>query len=230
MSAQISLSTLSPVIVIDDDEFFRVAINAVLRDRFGVETVVTCASAQEAIEQLSSETRFGLGLVDLNMSGIGNRHLLDTVKAAQPEIRLVVLSASRSREDILMALSAGAHGFINKGLGIGETEAAIQKVGDGEVYLPPFTPQLGAAEAVGEEGFADPGGAGPPAALAALTPRQMQVLRLLVEGQPNKGIARALGINPSTVKFHLSFIFRILGVSNRVEAAMIGAQLLKEGE
>jgi len=225
MSPQISLSSLSPVIVIDDDEFFRVAINAVLRERFGVETVVVCATAQDAIEQLSNNTIFGLGLVDLNMPGIDNRHLLDTVKTAQPEIRLVVLSASRSREDILMALSAGAQGFINKGLGIGETEVAIRQIADGAVYVPPFTPQSGIAAAARESGVDSPS-----APLAALTPRQLEVLRLLVAGQPNKGIARALGINPSTVKFHLSFIFRILGASNRVEAAMLGAHLLKEGE
>lgn len=225
MSPKISLSTLSPVVIIDDDEFFRVAIDTVLRERFGVETVTVCATAEDAIEQLSGGTRFGLGLVDLNMPGIENRRLLDTLKAAQPGIRLVVLSASRSREDILMALSAGAQGFINKGLGIGETEAAIQKIADGAVYVPPFTPELEASEVLREAGVLHSS-----ASLAALTPRQLEVLHLLVAGQPNKGIARALGINPSTVKFHLSFIFRILGASNRVEAAMLGAHLLRESE
>lgn len=225
MLPEIKLSTLSPAIIIDDDDFFRVAIDAVLRDQFGVRTVVICATAQDAIAQLSEGTRFGLGLVDLNMPGIDNRHLLDTLKAAQPEMRLVVLSASRSREDILMALSAGAQGFINKGLGIGETRAALQQIADGAVYVPPFTPQPDDSAAA-----PDTGGARAPVALAALTPRQQEVLRLLVAGQPNKGIARALGINPSTVKFHLSFIFQILGASNRVEAAMLGALLLKESE
>lgn len=223
MSSHTDYSTLSPVIVIDDDEFFRVAIDTVLRGRFDVDRVTVCATAQDAIAQLSSGTRFGLGLVDLNMPGIDNRHLLDTLKAAQPEMRLVVLSASRSREDILMALSAGAHGFINKGLGINETEVAIRQIATGAVYVPPFTPQGSTAEDLQDTGTEISS-----ARLAALTPRQLQVLRLLVAGQPNKGIARALDINPSTVKFHLSFIFRILGASNRVEAAMLGAHLLME--
>ncbi|SMH37634.1 response regulator transcription factor [Maritimibacter sp. HL-12] len=225
MSTQISLSTLSPVIVIDDDEFFRVAIETVLRDRFGVESVVTCATAGDAIAQLSNDSQFGLGLVDLNMPGIDNRKLLETVKATQPDIRLVVLSASRAREDILMALSANAHGFINKGLGIGETETALQKIADGAVYIPPFTPELEP-----EQTARDPETDRSSVSLAALTPRQLEVLRLLVAGQSNKGIARALGINPSTVKFHMSFIFRVLGASNRVEAAMIGAHLLRDSD
>ncbi|MCA1777544.1 MAG: response regulator, partial [Loktanella sp.] len=97
MSQQIKLSALSPIIIIDDDDFFQVAIKAVLRDRFDVETVVVCATAQEAITQLSDGIHFGLALVDLNMPGIDNRQLLDTLKAAQPDIHLVVLSASRSR-------------------------------------------------------------------------------------------------------------------------------------
>ncbi|MGI3212469.1 LuxR C-terminal-related transcriptional regulator [Roseovarius tibetensis] len=223
MSQQIELSTLSPVIVIDDDEFFRVAIEIVLRDWFGVENVVICATAQDAIAQFSGSTTFGLGLVDLNMPGIENHDLLATLRAAQPEMRLVVLSASRSRDDILMALSAGAQGFINKGLGIGEAKTAIRQIADGAVYVPPFTPQSGVSPVARESGHQSPH-----ASLDALTPRQMEVLRLLVAGQPNKGIARTLGIKPSTVKFHLSFIFQILRAANRVEAAIIGARLLEK--
>jgi DNA-binding NarL/FixJ family response regulator len=223
MVQQTALSALAPVIVIDDDEFFRVAMDAVLGEWFGTGAVVTCATAEEALDQLSNDTSFGLGLVDLNMPGMNNRDLLNTLKAAHPDLRLVVLSASRSRDDILMALSAGAHGFINKGLGIGEAEVAIRQIADGSVYVPPFTPQTDMASPSGGAG-----GKRSSASLDALTPRQMEVLRLLVAGQPNKGIARALGINPSTVKFHLSFIFQTLGVSNRVEAATLGARLLRD--
>ncbi|WP_438363002.1 LuxR C-terminal-related transcriptional regulator [Nioella halotolerans] len=219
------MATLSPAIIIDDDDFFRVAIDAVLRERLGVETVVICATMQEALNQLSGDMVFGLVLVDLNMPGISNQNLLDTFKAAQPDSHLVVLSASRSRDDILMALSAGAQGFINKGLGIRETEAALRRIADGAVYVPPFTPQ-----SVFCEDASDPVDQRSPVPIAALTPRQLEVLRLLVTGLSNKGIARELGINPSTVKFHLSFIFQILGASNRVEAAMLGAELLKERE
>lgn len=221
MLLQTTVSTISPVIIVDDDEFFRVAISTVLRDRFGVEKIVVCATTQEAFGQMSDGTRFGLALVDLNMPGIGNRDLLNEMKAAQPEMRLVVLSASRDREDILMALGVGAQGFVNKGLGINETEVAIRQIADGAVYVPPFTPQSGTCNATDEPGSS--------ASLSALTPRQIEVLHLLIEGQQNKEIARALDINISTVKFHLSFIFRILGAENRVEAAMLGARLLRNG-
>lgn len=225
MSSEGKLPSLSPVIIIDDDEFFRVAIDSVLRERLGVETVVVCATVQEALHQLSGDTVFGLGLVDLNMPGISNRNLLDTFKAAQPHSHLVVLSASRSRDDILMALSAGAQGFISKGLGIRETEAALRQIAKGAVYVPPFTPKSELSEEA-----SDTVDARASAPIAALTPRQTEVLRLLVAGLSNKAIARELGINPSTVKFHLAFIFQILGASNRVEAAMLGAKLLKERE
>lgn len=225
MSSPIGFSDFSPVLVIDDDEFFRVAIDKVLRERFGVETVVICPTAQDAIAELSGGTQFGLCLVDLNMDGIDNRKLLNGFKAAQPDSRLVVLSASRSQEDILMVLSAGAHGFINKGLGIAETEAALRQIAGGAVYVPAFTSQWGTlAEAP------DTPEGRPAVSLDALTPRQLDVLRLLVEGQSNKAIARSLNINPSTVKFHLSFIFQILGAANRVEAAVLGAHMLEDSE
>jgi DNA-binding NarL/FixJ family response regulator len=218
------VSALAPVLIIDDDEFFRIAIDLVLRERFHVETVVTCATAEEAVEQINYGTHFGLSLVDLNMAGMNNKDLMNTLKAGQPDTRLVVMSASKSRDDIFMALAAGAQGFINKGLGIGEAEVALRQIASGSVYVPPFLSQVGpqdtANEAAPETGVS----------IAALTPRQLDVLRLLVEGQPNKGIARALGINLSTVKYHLSFIFQIIGASNRVEAAILGAKLLREAE
>jgi DNA-binding NarL/FixJ family response regulator len=69
--------------------------------------------------------------------------------------------------------------------------------------------------------------AGP--SLDAFTPRQVEVLRLVVAGQSNKEIARSLGISHGTVKFHLSVIFRTLGASNRVEAATFGAAKLRGG-
>lgn len=221
MSQHVKLAALSPVIIIDDDEFFRVAIEAVLRDRFEVEEIVICATVGEATEQLSGDRVFGLGLVDLNMPDMDNRRFLNDFKAAQPNSRLVVLSASTSRDDILMALSAGAQGFINKGLGISEMDSALQQIAAGPVYVPPFTPQSNPdsnAPETPEDRAA--------VSIAALTPRQQEVLELLVSGQSNKGIARALGINPSTVKFHLSFIFQILGASNRVEAAILGAKMI----
>jgi len=223
VSSPVKLSALSPIIVIDDDDFFQVAITSVLQGQFGVMTVVVCASAEETIRQLSSGTRFGLALVDLNMPGINNRQLLDTLKAAQPDIRLVVLSASRAREDILMALSAGAQGFINKGMGIAEMESALQQITEGAVYVPPFLSQSDDSEVTPESKRAL-------MPLSALTPRQLEVLRLLVAGKSNKGIARALDINHSTVKFHLSLVYQILGASSRVEAAMLGAKMRKEEE
>ncbi|MEI4263994.1 response regulator transcription factor [Roseovarius sp. D0-M9] len=221
MSSRFKLSELVPIIIIDDDDFFQVAIEKVLRSQFDVQTIVVCAAAEEAIAQLTSGTRFGLALVDLNMPGIDNKQLLDTLKAAQPDIRLVVLSASRAQEDILMALSAGAQGFINKGLGIGEMEAALQQITEGVVYVPPFPPQSDEPNVAPKTKLAL-------VPLSTLTPRQLDVLRLIVVGQPNKGIAKALNISHSTVRFHISCIFQILGVSNRVEVATLGAQMLKE--
>lgn len=221
MVKQTPFPTIAPVIVIIDDDFFRIAMDAVLQEWFGTGTVVTCATAKEAGEQLSNGTDFGLGIVDLNMPGIDIHDLLSPLIAAQPAMRIAVFSASRSSDDILTALSAGAHGFIDKGLGISEAEVAVRQIANGSVYVPPFLPQSAR--------MAQKGDSGGKRTAVALTTRQRDVLRLLVEGRSNKGIARVLNITPSTVKFHISFIFQAFGVSNRVEAATRGARLLQEG-
>jgi DNA-binding NarL/FixJ family response regulator len=215
----------APVLVIDDDEFFRVAIDAVLRTRLEVEDVVVCATAEDALQRLSEGSPFGLVLVDLKMPGVDDRRLLGAAKAAQPEVPVVVVSGSRSRQDVLMALSAGAHGFIHKGLGIRELERALRRIAAGSVYVPPFMAQT-EDDAPMDEGRPPDA---PSATLGALTPRQVEVLRHLVAGQSNKGIARSLDVSQSTVKFHLHAIFRVLGATNRVEAATLGARLLREG-
>ncbi len=197
------------------------ALENVLRTRFGVTNVFVCDDGQAAVDHLSHGTPFGLALVDLNMPGIANRSLLDSIKDTQPQIRLVVLSASKSREDILMTLSAGAHGFINKGLGILEMEKALGQIAQGVIYVPPFMPHSMEIDeppkAAGEKSHID---------FEALTWRQQDVLRLIVEGHSNKSIAQILDISSSTVKFHLATIFTALGASNRVEAAMIASRMI----
>jgi DNA-binding NarL/FixJ family response regulator len=208
--------------VIDDDEFFLLAAQTVLRERMGVTgptDLIVCMSAAEAMNILRSRAAVGTCLVDLNMPGTTNAQLLEDLRKARPGMRLIVVSSSRAREDVLMALAAGARGFIQKGLGIGELERALHRTGAGAVHVPPWMEDAPVArgDARSTTGVAS---------LDMLTPRQMEVLRLLTEGRSNKAIARCLALSPATVKFHLAGICRALRVRNRVEAASLGARLL----
>lgn len=233
-------------IVADDDEFFRLAIANVLRDRNGFSDVRVTGSMNEAIDQLGCGADFAVGLFDLNMKGMDNWGDLATIRATFPEMRLVVVSGSRSSDDIINALRAGVHGFINKGEGITALSLAIAAVRKGQTYVPPFLPEAACArkpasarpEAPVEDVkpptcFANtaqetPSDAAKGHQVLHMTPRQREIIGLLVAGYSNKGMARALELSESTIKFHMSAILRTFGVSNRVEAATHAMRLMSQ--
>ncbi|MFN4130066.1 MAG: LuxR C-terminal-related transcriptional regulator [Paracoccaceae bacterium] len=215
-------------IISDDDEFFRVALSTVLSDRNGFADVIVTSSLQEATDRLGTAGTVEIGLFDLNMLGMDNWHDLSALRDKFPDMRLVVVSASRLREDILMALEIGAHGFIHKGLGICELSRAIDLICDGQVYVPPFLPQhcsVAPDDDVLSADFADPPSpneaqtASGNAGSLRCSPRQREVIDLLIAGHSNKSMARVLNLSEGTIKFHMSAVMRLLGVNGRVEAA-----------
>jgi DNA-binding NarL/FixJ family response regulator len=212
-------------LIADDDEFFRMALRTILRDRLNLPAVIETESFDEAIERLSARDDIALALFDLAMPGMVSPAGLKTVRECFPDVRVAVVSASQARRDILCALEAGVHGYVPKGLGVAELARALEAVCSGMIYVPPSLAELMPGEELA-----------PVPVLSAvdrelddldlLSNRQREVLRLLVEGQSNKEMARSLGLSPGTVKFHLAALFRHLGVVNRVEAAAAGARLL----
>jgi DNA-binding NarL/FixJ family response regulator len=215
------------VLIADDDEFFRMALSSLLSDRLGFSDVIQTNTFDAAVEQLTSCNAIELALFDLNMPGMNNGENLKTIRETFPEVRVAVVSGSRDRNDILMALDLGMHGYINKGLGISELAQALQLISEGGVYLPPFFPDLPREKDTyvisfdtGINEHEDVG------TIADFTPRQREVLKMLVEGKSNKAMARVLNLSEGTIKFHISALFRVLGAANRVEAATAGARLL----
>lgn len=215
-------------LIADDDEFFRVALSSVLSGRLGFRKVIETATFDAAVEQLTPSDDVDLALFDLNMPGMNNWKNLRTIRECFPSVRVAVVSASQDRHDILMALSIGLHGYVYKGLGVAELGRAIGLIREGMVYVPAFFPDL---PVTGEEPDVRAANgaevAEPPAAISSLTPRQKEVLELLVAGKSNKGMARDLDLSEGTIKFHLAAVFRVLGATNRVEAATAGARLLR---
>lgn len=212
-------------LIVDDDEYFRIALRNILSVRLGVTSIAEAESFDEAIEYLSKVHDTELVVFDLGMRGMNTRGAIRTVRDLFPRARVVIVSASRNRQDVLNCLEAGAHGYVHKGIGPAGLTAALNLICEGTVVVPSFLPDLEVSEETSapiemalSEREAD--------VLQRITPRQTEVLRLLVEGLSNKGIARELGLSESAVKFHLSALFRHFGASNRVEAATQGAKLL----
>lgn len=217
-----------PVLISDDDEFFRIALHSILKDRLGVSAVLETATFDEAVECLSSQPDLALALFDLNMPGMNNWVDLRTVRDCHPGVRVAVVSASQDRHDILMALESGVHGYVFKGLGVTELGLALEQISRGVVYIPPSFPDLPPATPGGGAFLAPALDRRRAPGSPRVTARQKEVIELLVAGKSNKAMARALGLSEGTVKFHMSAAFRLLGAANRVEAATAGTQLLRE--
>ncbi|QRM27654.1 response regulator transcription factor [Microvirga sp. VF16] len=212
-------------LVADDDAYFRMAVGTILNRQFGFADVVEAASLDEALDCLSENASISTALFDLSMPGMRTPANLRAVRECFPDTRIAVISGSSSRRDILLALEAGVHGYMPKSLSIKDLAGALKTVFDGGIYVPasladissmPVQPMV---QEPSEAALPDGSKTAPP-----LTPRQQDVLDLLIRGKSNKEIALALGLGEGTVKIHMAAIFRYFGVNNRAAAAVAGAR------
>lgn len=210
-------------LIADDDEFFRLALKAILTGQLGFTDVIETGSLDAALEQLAERPTIALALFDLAMPGMESAASLGAVRECFPAIRVAVVSGSERRRDILLALEAGVHGYVPKSIGAPDMARAIRTIMEGTIFVPPRLAEPSTAEERSTPSA--PEGSGRP---ASLTPRQYEVLQYLVQGKSNKEIARALQLGEGTVKIHLASLFRNLGVSNRSAAAVAGLRLLGE--
>jgi DNA-binding NarL/FixJ family response regulator len=211
-------------LIADPDQYFRLALEAILTARLGFSSVIQTASLDEALDQLLKHPDALLGLFELNMPGITSAMNLTAVRDCFPKLQVVVVSNSIGRQDILMALDAGAHGYIPKNVSPSELTAVLKLVIDGAVYVPPSVASTASLALEGQVLMKKPSKSSP---LDTLTPRQREVLELLLEGKSNKEIARTLNLGEGTVKIHMAALFRTFGVNTRAAAAAAGTQLLQ---
>jgi DNA-binding NarL/FixJ family response regulator len=128
----------------------------------------------------------------------------------RPDVPVIVLSASEERSDVVRALNLGALGYVSKSASPPTLLSAINLVMNGEIYVPPFVLDAkGASPEPEKQSAVSP----------RLTQRQIEVLRLMSEGDSNKAIAARLGLSEKTVKIHIAAVFRALDVDNRTQAS-----------
>jgi DNA-binding NarL/FixJ family response regulator len=226
-------------LIADDDDFFRIALSAILTRRLGFDEVFETASLDEALAKLGGledDGAVALALFDLEMPGMSGAASVGAVRECFPDVRVAIVSASTRRRDILLALEAGAHGYVPKGGGVQDVARALDLIMQGIIFVPPCLADVGPAGQPSVliadiEVTRDGEDAPPPAKPASmmmdrLTRRQKEVLTLIVDGKANKEIARALLLGEGTVKIHVAALLRALGVTNRSGAAAAGARLL----
>ena len=195
------------VAVADDHGVVRDGLASVIAAQPDMELVGTAADGAEAVAICRSAAP-DVVLMDLEMPVLDGIEATRAILADVPETAVLVLTSFSDRRRITGALDAGAVGYLLKDASAEEVLHGIRTAAGGGSPLDPR-----AARSLLEAKSA-------PDPLAGISPREREVLALLVDGLPNKLIARRLGISEKTVKSHLTSIFRQIGVTDRVQAIL----------
>jgi DNA-binding NarL/FixJ family response regulator len=197
------------IALVDDHPLLRQGIAALISDQPDLQLVGQASNGLEAIEQFRLH-RPDVMLMDLQMPGMNGIDAMSAIRAEFPDARFVVLTTYTGDVQIVRALKAGARAYLLKSLLHRELLDTIRAVHAGQKRIPPEI----AAE------LADH------AADDALTPREIEVLRLIAAGNANKIVADQLSITEETVKAHVKNILSKLDANDRTHAVTIG---LKRG-
>jgi DNA-binding NarL/FixJ family response regulator len=220
------------VLVIDDHPLILSALQNVVQGMDKDVGVVGVAGARAAREALAADAGFDLVLLDLRLGDADGFDLLTELRNGWPAIPVVVVSASDRSADVIRAIDLGAMGFVPKRASNETLTEALRVVMQGGIYVPPMTMGEGMPPQ-GERRVADAAFGHPERADALaqfkLTPRQTDVLGLLLRGQSNKLIARELDLSVETVKDHVAAVLRALGVNSRTQAVLAVSQLSSQG-
>jgi two-component system nitrate/nitrite response regulator NarL len=211
------------IVLADDHRLVVEAIQSLLSSLDPEIEVVQAANFSEAIKKLTEENVVDLVVLDLNMPGMNGVEGIRIMGEKHPQLPVVILSGQASAEEVREVLQAGARGFIPKDLGGKGMLRALELVLSGEIFVPAMALEKGVEDV--KAGTGAGGKFSPENPLSHLTPRERQVLSLLIEGQSNKAIADRLGLKPITAAFHVRGIFRKLNVANRTEAVITAIKL-----
>lgn len=194
------------VLVVDDHQMVRAGIATLLGATEDLVVVGQAGDGQEAVEAASA-TSPTVVLMDLSMPVVDGVEATRRILEATPDVKVVVLTSFSDRERVSEALAAGAVGYLLKDCDPSDLLAAVRSAAAGHVPLDPRVARvlLPTGQARPEDG---------------MSPRELEVLRLVAQGLANKQIGRRLGISERTVKAHLGRVFRALGVADRTSAAL----------
>jgi DNA-binding NarL/FixJ family response regulator len=196
------------ILIVDDHTLFRAGLRALLSEDPGIEVVGEAADGREgirAVGQLSPH----LVLMDLTMPSMNGVEAVTEIKRRYPEVRILVMTLHRTEDFIHASLRAGADGYILKDATPEELGLAIRRVLQGKTYL--------SVDVSGKlvDGYLSGGKSRSDSSVFdTLTHREREILKLVAEGKPNKGIAAFLNLSVKTVEKHRSNVMAKLDVHN----------------
>jgi len=202
------------ILLADDHPMFREGVAHSLGSEPDLEVIAQTASGEEAVE-LAQRLIPDVVLLDITMPGIGGIAAAARIAASVPDMRILMLTVSEDKDNLLAALKAGAHGYVLKGASASELRAIVRRVAGGEAFV---TPALATRLLVE---FSRPQARDP---LSELTAREHDVIELLSLGSSNREIAERLHLAEKTVKHYVTCILQKLHARSRTEAALIAVQ------
>lgn len=197
---------LSLVLIVDDHPFFSEGMSLALCRSGWTQRVEIAESVAEAKRKMTETPEIDLILLDLSLPDAPGLTLIHNLNEAGLPIPVVVVSSREDEGAVRAARAAGAQGFLPKSADRGELQNVLHAIVQGDLWFPDLAPTP-----------LEPG--------HPLTPRQLEVLRLLASGLPNKRICHELGLTEHTVKSHLKAIFGVLQVHNRTECVLLAREM-----
>ena len=195
------------ILLVEDHAFTRDGLRATLNLEGDLRVVAEARSGEEALEVLR-HTPADLAVVDIGLPGMDGIETARAIKRGWPGVRIVMLTAHDLREEVFASLASGADAYCLKSARPELLLLAIRAAAAGSAYLDP------------QVAHHVLGGVRMPEAQSPLTPRELDVLRLIADGLPNRDIAEALGVSVSTVKLHVQDILHKLQAADRTQAAV----------
>jgi DNA-binding NarL/FixJ family response regulator len=191
---------MTRIVLADDHTLVRSGLRALLEGMPDIEVVAEAGDGRAALDAVARHAPDVL-ITDVTMAGMNGLEVAEHVRKEHPATRVIVLSMYSSEEYVMRALKAGASAYLLKDAATAELGLALSAVARNEVYLSPGASQRLVRHVAGPS--ADP--------LAALTPRQREILKLIAEGVHTKEIAHRLMLSPKTVEAHRAQLSERLG-------------------
>jgi DNA-binding NarL/FixJ family response regulator len=195
------------ILIVDDHPIMRLGVAAIINAQTDMKVCAQAGSGEEAV-RIFRKYRPDITLMDLRLPGMSGLDVLRFIRQEDPHAKCVVLTTYEGDEDIHQALAAGALGYIIKGMSHETLVDALRRAHAGTRFLPPPVARSLADRTPNSD----------------LSPREREVLSLMVHGQSNKEIAATLGITEATVKCHVSVILMRLEAHDRTQAVIAALQ------
>jgi DNA-binding NarL/FixJ family response regulator len=206
------------VLVVDDSDLFRTGLRRLFEQAGGLTVVAEARSGEDAVLR-AAELRPDVVVMDIGMPGIGGVEATRRLLEVSPHSTVLMLTGTDDHEMVLDAVLAGACGYLLKGDNMSEIVRGVRAAATGQSLITPTVASSLLATLRRHDAREQPALKPPD-----LTPRELDVLQLLVAGCETIEIGRRLHLSPSTVKHHVSSTLVKLGVGNRVQAAVLAVR------